>query len=282
MVAGILMSIAEYERELVRERTALKLEHARKSGRKFGRPAKLTADQAALARRMKANGETAATICETLGIGRTTSLPLPGRGRRSLIDATESGELEDGWTQKGERREPHRQARDEGRWTARHVAKYLGVSRATLYRDDGLMTSAGGLLSIARRSAARPRDPKVRKAKSKRATLAVGHSGSLGQYGDKPNTSRGVTLASSDKISPLSSAVTVANGNDTSSRVSAQGFTHSPGRSTEAGDHRRRWCSPKRTPEMRVPRNSGVDASSHFACAPAVLTSRHRGRTRRR
>ena len=29
-VAGILMSIAEYEREIVRERTALKLEHARK------------------------------------------------------------------------------------------------------------------------------------------------------------------------------------------------------------------------------------------------------------
>jgi DNA invertase Pin-like site-specific DNA recombinase len=72
MVAGILMSIAEYERELVRKRTALKLEHARKSGRKFGRPAKLTSDQAALARRMKTNGETAATICRTLGIGRTT------------------------------------------------------------------------------------------------------------------------------------------------------------------------------------------------------------------
>ena len=35
MVAGILMSIAEYERELVRERTALKLKHACKSGRKF-------------------------------------------------------------------------------------------------------------------------------------------------------------------------------------------------------------------------------------------------------
>ena len=72
MVAGILMSIAEYERELVRERTALKLEHAKKSGRKFGRPAKLNADQAALARRMKESGETAATICKTLGIGRTT------------------------------------------------------------------------------------------------------------------------------------------------------------------------------------------------------------------
>ena len=72
MVAGILMSIAEYERELVRERTALKLEHARKSGQKFGRPAKLTTEQAALARRMKDTGETAATICKTLGVGRTT------------------------------------------------------------------------------------------------------------------------------------------------------------------------------------------------------------------
>ena len=71
MVAGILMSIAEYERELVRERTALKMELARKSGRKSGRPAKLNAEEAALARRMNSNGETAATICRTLGIGRT-------------------------------------------------------------------------------------------------------------------------------------------------------------------------------------------------------------------
>ena len=72
MVAGILMSIAEYERELARERTALKLDYARKSGRKFGRPAKLNSEQAALARRMKESGETAAVICKTLGIGRTT------------------------------------------------------------------------------------------------------------------------------------------------------------------------------------------------------------------
>jgi len=73
MVAGILMSIAEYERELVRERTALKLEYARKSGRKFGRPAKLTADQAALARRMKGQwGDRRANH----------PLPLFGRQRR--------------------------------------------------------------------------------------------------------------------------------------------------------------------------------------------------------
>ncbi|MDR3657769.1 recombinase family protein [Mycobacterium sp.] len=69
MVAGILMSIAEYKRELVRGRTALKLEHARKSGRKFGQPASLNPDQVALARRMKSNAETAAVICETLRVG---------------------------------------------------------------------------------------------------------------------------------------------------------------------------------------------------------------------
>ena len=48
------------------------MEHARKSGPKSRRTAKLTGDQTALARRVKANGETAATICRTLGIGRTT------------------------------------------------------------------------------------------------------------------------------------------------------------------------------------------------------------------
>ncbi|HWT47494.1 MAG TPA: helix-turn-helix domain-containing protein [Mycobacterium sp.] len=51
---------------------ALKLEHARRSGRRFGRAAKLTAEQAMLARRMRASGETAATIYQTMGIGRTT------------------------------------------------------------------------------------------------------------------------------------------------------------------------------------------------------------------
>lgn len=72
LVAEIMTSIAEYERELIRERTALKLEHARKSGVKFGRPTKLNADKAALAGRMKESGETAATICKTLGVARTT------------------------------------------------------------------------------------------------------------------------------------------------------------------------------------------------------------------
>jgi len=72
MVIGVLASMAEYERELVRERTALKREHAKAQGVRFGRPNKLSDDQAALARRMKAAGESGATIAATLGISRAT------------------------------------------------------------------------------------------------------------------------------------------------------------------------------------------------------------------
>jgi DNA invertase Pin-like site-specific DNA recombinase len=49
----------------------LKLDYARKSGVKLGRPAKLDAEQAALARRIKGAGETA-VICRTLGVSKTT------------------------------------------------------------------------------------------------------------------------------------------------------------------------------------------------------------------
>ena len=41
-------------------------------GHRGFRVSKLNAEEAALARRMKSTGETAATICRTLGIGRTT------------------------------------------------------------------------------------------------------------------------------------------------------------------------------------------------------------------
>ncbi|HZE16648.1 MAG TPA: recombinase family protein, partial [Mycobacterium sp.] len=81
MVAGILMSIAEYERELVRKRIALKLEHARKSGRKFGRPAKLSADQAALPGRSEAQRGNRHHLSDARNSPHHL-LPLPGRKRR--------------------------------------------------------------------------------------------------------------------------------------------------------------------------------------------------------
>jgi DNA invertase Pin-like site-specific DNA recombinase len=72
MIAGVLSSIAEYEREMIQERILLKLAHSRSQGIVGGRRPKLTADQAALARRMRANGETANTICDALKISRST------------------------------------------------------------------------------------------------------------------------------------------------------------------------------------------------------------------
>jgi DNA invertase Pin-like site-specific DNA recombinase len=57
MMIGVLGSLAEYERELVKERTALKRAASRAKGTKFGRPRKVRAVQdIATAKRMKEDG----------------------------------------------------------------------------------------------------------------------------------------------------------------------------------------------------------------------------------
>src|SRR6478735_1562447 len=73
MMIGVLGSLAEYERELTRERTALKRAASRVNGTKFGRPRKVDdADHIATARRMKADGHTAKDIAKYLGVSRAT------------------------------------------------------------------------------------------------------------------------------------------------------------------------------------------------------------------
>jgi DNA invertase Pin-like site-specific DNA recombinase len=73
MVIGVLASMAEFERELVKERTALKRQASRAKGTRFGRPAKV-ADSAhiATAIRMKTDGHTARDIAKFLGVSRAT------------------------------------------------------------------------------------------------------------------------------------------------------------------------------------------------------------------
>jgi DNA invertase Pin-like site-specific DNA recombinase len=73
MMIGVLGSLAEYERELVRERTALKRASSRANGTKFGRPRKVAnAEHVSTAMRMKVDGHSAKDIAKYLGVSRAT------------------------------------------------------------------------------------------------------------------------------------------------------------------------------------------------------------------
>lgn len=73
MMIGVLGSLAEYERELIKERTALKRATSRDNGTKFGRPRKVREMQdLATAKRMKQDGHTGKAIAKYLGVSRAT------------------------------------------------------------------------------------------------------------------------------------------------------------------------------------------------------------------
>ena len=73
MVIGVLASMAEFERELVKERTALERKSSRANGIKLGRRKKVP-DPAhiATARRMKTDGHNAHDVAKYLGVSRAT------------------------------------------------------------------------------------------------------------------------------------------------------------------------------------------------------------------
>lgn len=72
MIAGVLASLAELELELQRERKAAAKAARQARGLPIGRPRALDPDKAALARRMRDNGEPVPTIAETFGVSRAT------------------------------------------------------------------------------------------------------------------------------------------------------------------------------------------------------------------
>jgi DNA invertase Pin-like site-specific DNA recombinase len=72
MVAGIFASLAEYERTLINERAAAARDAARARGKPVGRKHVLSPEQVALAKRMRASGESISTLVETLGASRAT------------------------------------------------------------------------------------------------------------------------------------------------------------------------------------------------------------------
>ena len=73
MVIGVLASMSEFERELVKERTALKRAMSLTNGTRFGRRKKVAhPNHIATARRMKADGHTPRDIAKYLGVSRAT------------------------------------------------------------------------------------------------------------------------------------------------------------------------------------------------------------------
>ena len=94
LVFGIFAALAEFERELIRERTMAGLKAARARGRKGGRKFALSKAQVRLAQAAMASRDTSvAELCRELGIGRVTLYryvdprgALRENGRRVLQD----------------------------------------------------------------------------------------------------------------------------------------------------------------------------------------------------
>ena len=73
MVFSIFAALAEFERELIKERTIARLKSARARGRKGGRKFKLTKAQVRLAQASMKNRDTSVSeLCKELGITRPT------------------------------------------------------------------------------------------------------------------------------------------------------------------------------------------------------------------
>jgi DNA invertase Pin-like site-specific DNA recombinase len=77
MVLTIFAGVAEFERELIRERTATGRLSARARGVRFGRPPKLTGDQIALARRLIDEGTSVPETSRILKVHRATIISRP-------------------------------------------------------------------------------------------------------------------------------------------------------------------------------------------------------------
>ncbi len=72
MVMTIFSGIAEFERELIIERTSVGRESAKKRGVRFGRPSKLNEEQKTLIKRLLAEGESIKNIAKTMSTHPST------------------------------------------------------------------------------------------------------------------------------------------------------------------------------------------------------------------
>ena len=67
-IMAVFAGLAEFERDLIRERTRVGREAAQRRGVRFGRPPKLNRDQRLLARRLLNEGQAAQQVAQIFGV----------------------------------------------------------------------------------------------------------------------------------------------------------------------------------------------------------------------
>jgi putative DNA-invertase from lambdoid prophage Rac len=72
MTMGVIAAVAEFERDLLIERTHAGLSRARAAGRVLGRPRSLSAEQSAAVRHRLVAGESVSAVARALGTSRQT------------------------------------------------------------------------------------------------------------------------------------------------------------------------------------------------------------------
>src|SRR5438876_6419619 len=72
LIMTVFAGIAEFERDLIRERTSAGREAAKRRGTHFGRPRKLNSEQIKLARRLVDEGQSVKEIAETFNVHTAT------------------------------------------------------------------------------------------------------------------------------------------------------------------------------------------------------------------
>lgn len=72
LTMGVINAVAQFERDLLIERTQSGLARAKAQGKALGRPSTLSAAQQTLAREKIANGETVSSIAREMGTSRQT------------------------------------------------------------------------------------------------------------------------------------------------------------------------------------------------------------------
>jgi putative DNA-invertase from lambdoid prophage Rac len=81
-MAGLLAIFAEFEREVLRERTKAGLAHARENGKRLGRPATAAVDAAEI-RKLHSAGVSKSEIARRVRIGRTSVRRILGATREN-------------------------------------------------------------------------------------------------------------------------------------------------------------------------------------------------------